>query len=74
MPYLGRRAIENKSVLGEGQAREERRRVGREICNSSSSRGWVIEHNCYGFEWVKWGSVEGDRIGLGGARLGRAGG
>jgi proline dehydrogenase len=32
MPYLGRRAIENKSVLGgPGGAAEERRRVGREL-------------------------------------------
>ncbi|KAE9396538.1 FAD-linked oxidoreductase [Gymnopus androsaceus JB14] len=31
MPYLSRRAIENKSVLGEGQAVEERKRAGREI-------------------------------------------
>lgn len=31
MPYLSRRAIENKSVLGDGQASEERRRVGSQI-------------------------------------------
>ncbi|EJD04539.1 FAD-linked oxidoreductase [Fomitiporia mediterranea MF3/22] len=31
MPYLGRRAIENKSVLGSDVAREERRRAGSEI-------------------------------------------
>ncbi|EJD04554.1 FAD-linked oxidoreductase [Fomitiporia mediterranea MF3/22] len=32
MPYLSRRAIENKSVLGgEGGAREERKRIAREI-------------------------------------------
>ncbi|KAJ3921457.1 FAD-linked oxidoreductase [Lentinula edodes] len=31
MPYLSRRAIENKSVLGNGRAAEERRRAGREI-------------------------------------------
>ncbi|KAJ3873721.1 FAD-linked oxidoreductase [Lentinula edodes] len=31
MPYLSRRAIENKSVLGNGHAAEERRRAGREI-------------------------------------------
>ncbi|KAJ3725778.1 FAD-linked oxidoreductase-like protein [Lentinula raphanica] len=31
MPYLSRRAIENKSVLGDGHAAEERRRAGREI-------------------------------------------
>jgi len=31
MPYLSRRAIENKSVLGEGVAARERRRAGREI-------------------------------------------
>jgi len=28
MPYLSRRAIENKSVLGGGAAAEERRRAG----------------------------------------------
>ncbi|KAI0668618.1 FAD-linked oxidoreductase-like protein [Trametes maxima] len=31
MPYLGRRAIENKSVLGNGAAEEERRRAAAEI-------------------------------------------
>ncbi|KAI5120872.1 hypothetical protein M0805_008244 [Coniferiporia weirii] len=31
MPYLGRRAIENKSVLGGGAAGEERKRAGTEI-------------------------------------------
>ena len=31
MPYLSRRAIENKSVLGEGGAAEERRRTGQAI-------------------------------------------
>ncbi|KAF8878433.1 FAD-linked oxidoreductase-like protein [Infundibulicybe gibba] len=31
MPYLGRRAIENKSVLGSGGAAAERRRAGSEI-------------------------------------------
>ncbi|KAJ3845610.1 FAD-linked oxidoreductase-like protein, partial [Lentinula lateritia] len=31
MPYPSRRAIENKSVLGNGHAAEERRRAGREI-------------------------------------------
>ncbi|KIY72746.1 FAD-linked oxidoreductase [Cylindrobasidium torrendii FP15055 ss-10] len=31
MPYLSRRAIENKSVLGEGAAKEERRRAVSEI-------------------------------------------
>ncbi|KAF5356255.1 hypothetical protein D9756_004340 [Leucocoprinus leucothites] len=31
MPYLGRRAIENKSVLGDGKATHERQRAGREI-------------------------------------------
>ncbi|KAI8983268.1 FAD-linked oxidoreductase [Trametes punicea] len=31
MPYLGRRAIENKSVLGNGAAAEERRRAAAEI-------------------------------------------
>lgn len=31
MPYLSRRAIENKSILGNGAAVEERRRVGKEI-------------------------------------------
>ncbi|THU75842.1 FAD-linked oxidoreductase, partial [Dendrothele bispora CBS 962.96] len=31
MPYLGRRAIENQSVLGNENAAEERRRAGREI-------------------------------------------
>ncbi|KAF9074035.1 FAD-linked oxidoreductase [Rhodocollybia butyracea] len=31
MPYLSRRAIENKSVLGDGHAAEERKRAGREI-------------------------------------------
>lgn len=31
MPYLSRRAIENKSVLGDGQASEERRRAGSQI-------------------------------------------
>lgn len=31
MPYLSRRAIENKSVLGSGGAAEERRRALSEI-------------------------------------------
>ena len=31
MPYLGRRAIENKSVLGGGAAAEERNAAAREI-------------------------------------------
>ncbi|KAJ3572324.1 hypothetical protein NP233_g3161 [Leucocoprinus birnbaumii] len=31
MPYLSRRAIENKSVLGDGKATHERQRAGREI-------------------------------------------
>lgn len=33
IPYLGRRAIENKSVLGaaEGGAADERRRAGKEL-------------------------------------------
>ncbi|KAJ3738423.1 FAD-linked oxidoreductase [Lentinula detonsa] len=31
IPYLSRRAIENKSVLGDGHASEERERAGREI-------------------------------------------
>lgn len=31
MPYLGRRATENKSVLGNGQAEEERKKAGAEI-------------------------------------------
>ncbi|KAL0945593.1 hypothetical protein HGRIS_014752 [Hohenbuehelia grisea] len=31
MPYLSRRAIENKSVLGDGGAADERRRAGSEI-------------------------------------------
>ncbi|KAF9529861.1 FAD-linked oxidoreductase-like protein [Crepidotus variabilis] len=31
MPYLSRRAIENKSILGEGGAADERRRAGKEI-------------------------------------------
>jgi len=31
MPYLGRRAIENKSILGDGAAAAERRRAGQEI-------------------------------------------
>lgn len=31
MPYLSRRAIENKSVLGNGAAQEERRRAAAEI-------------------------------------------
>ncbi|KAF5385604.1 hypothetical protein D9757_006782 [Collybiopsis confluens] len=31
MPYLSRRAVENKSVLGDGHADEERSRAGREI-------------------------------------------
>ncbi|KAF9529860.1 FAD-linked oxidoreductase-like protein [Crepidotus variabilis] len=31
MPYLSRRAVENKSVLGEGGATNERRRAAREI-------------------------------------------
>ncbi|KAF8170360.1 FAD-linked oxidoreductase [Pholiota molesta] len=31
MPYLSRRAIENKSVLGEGAARRERQRAAQEI-------------------------------------------
>ena len=31
MPYLSRRAIENKSVLGNGAAAEERRRAAAEI-------------------------------------------
>jgi len=33
MPYLSRRAIENKSVLGNGGAADERRRAGAEIWN-----------------------------------------
>lgn len=28
MPYLSRRAIENKSILGDGGAADERRRAG----------------------------------------------
>ncbi|KAF7784834.1 hypothetical protein Agabi119p4_999 [Agaricus bisporus var. burnettii] len=31
MPYLSRRAVENKSVLGEGKTAEERRRAGRAL-------------------------------------------
>ena len=31
LPYLVRRAIENKSVLNQGSAAEERRRAGKEI-------------------------------------------
>ena len=31
LPYLSRRAIENKSVLGNGGAAKERQRAGREI-------------------------------------------
>ena len=31
MPYLSRRAIENKSMLGEGGAVEERKRAGAAI-------------------------------------------
>jgi len=31
MPYLGRRAIENKSVLGNGATNIERKRAGEEI-------------------------------------------
>ena len=31
MPYLGRRATENKSVLGEGAAMKEKERARREI-------------------------------------------
>ena len=31
MPYLSRRAIENKSVLGDGAAHHERKRAGQEI-------------------------------------------
>lgn len=31
MPYLSRRAIENKSVLGEGAAQKERQRAAQEI-------------------------------------------
>lgn len=31
MPYLGRRAIENKSVLGQGAAAEERNAAAKEI-------------------------------------------
>lgn len=31
MPYLSRRAIENRSVLGDGIAAKERRRAGAEI-------------------------------------------
>jgi len=31
MPYLSRRATENKSVLGEGAALREKERAGREI-------------------------------------------
>ncbi|PCH33064.1 hypothetical protein WOLCODRAFT_159813 [Wolfiporia cocos MD-104 SS10] len=31
MPYLSRRAIENKSVLGDGGAADERKRAGAEI-------------------------------------------
>ena len=31
MPYLGRRAIENKSVLGNGAAKVERQRAAAEI-------------------------------------------
>ena len=31
MPYLSRRAIENKSVLGGGAAAHERQRAGKEI-------------------------------------------
>lgn len=31
MPYLSRRAIENKSVLGEGAAKHERERAAQEI-------------------------------------------
>lgn len=31
MPYLSRRALENKSVLGDGGAAVERRRAGAEI-------------------------------------------
>lgn len=32
MPYLSRRAIENKSVLGDGQAAAERKRAWDGIC------------------------------------------
>ena len=31
MPYLGRRAIENKSVLGNGGAADERKRAAKAI-------------------------------------------
>lgn len=31
MPYLSRRAIENKSVLGDGGAADERQRAGSEL-------------------------------------------
>ena len=38
MPYLGRRAIENKSVLGEGAAAEER-------LNEEYDESWSAAHD-----------------------------
>lgn len=38
MPYLSRRAIENKSVLGEGKATYERQRAGKEIWGRITGR------------------------------------
>jgi proline dehydrogenase len=40
MPYLGRRAIENKSMLTRGSAAEERRQAGREIRARLFSGWW----------------------------------
>ncbi|KAK2459778.1 hypothetical protein APHAL10511_008210 [Amanita phalloides] len=37
MPYLGRRAVENKSVLGQGAAARERKRVWKQICTRISN-------------------------------------
>jgi len=38
MPYLSRRAIENKSVLGDGKAAYERQRAGSEIWRRITGR------------------------------------
>lgn len=42
MPYLSRRAIENKSILGDGKATYERQRAGKEIWKRIASQSWLL--------------------------------
>ncbi len=56
MPYLSRGAIENKLILRDGQAPEERLRAGSQIWKGVFEVS-LSEHDCIGFIEVVAGAI-----------------